>query len=143
MSQDLHAFASRWFDDVWNHRIESTIDELMAPDCTGQMEGAPVRTAEEFKAQRKFLLGLFPDIQVRPEETVVEGNNVVTRWHATGTHSGSAPGLPATDAKVDFRGITWMKVEGGRMVQGWDSWNQGAVFEALRAKPGTSQSTDA
>lgn len=127
------ALALRWFDDVWNQRRESTIEELMAPDAVGHLEGLTVRGVAEFVAARGYLIGAFPDFHITVEETVAEGDSVVLRWVVTGTHTGGNLGIPATGKAVRFRGLTWFRFAGGRIVEGWDSWNQGGLMQELNA----------
>jgi predicted ester cyclase len=67
-----------------------------------------LRQFAEFKAAREGLLDAFPDIQVEVEATSADGNHVVVRWRARGTHLGAGLGLPATGGRVDFRGMTWL-----------------------------------
>jgi len=133
MSEINRTVALRWFEEVWNQRLEATIDELMAPHCVGHMEGIEINGPKEFKQVRLALITAFPDINLTVEGTVAEGDKVVVRWRATGSHRGEGFGLAATEAPVDFRGITWLLMAGGRIVEGWDAWNQGALVEQLRA----------
>ena len=135
MSEQNRMLAIRWFEEVWNQRRIATIDELMAPDATGYMEGADVRGPEDFKAVRATILGAFPDFRIVVEDTVAEGDHVVVRWRASGVHSGDDLGFPATGRAVTFRGITWMTFANGLVVKGWDAWNQGGLLESLRTPP--------
>ena len=85
-----------------------------------------------FKEARAALVSAFPDMHVTVDETVAEGDNVVVRWTCTGSHLGDGLGIAASKSPVNFRGMTWLKIRDGRIVEGWDSWNQGALFESLR-----------
>jgi steroid delta-isomerase-like uncharacterized protein len=125
--------ARRWFDDVWNTRREATITELLDPDAVGHLEGLVTRGVAEFKTAREFLIGAFPDFHIDVEDTVSEGDNVVVRWAVTGTHHGDNLGIPATGKPVAVRGITWPRFANGKLVEGWDSWNQGRLMQELQA----------
>ena len=123
--------AVRWFQQVWNDRRDETIDELFDSQGIGHMEGGDQDKAG-FKTAREGLLNAFPDIHVKVEDTVADGDHVVVRWRARGTHKGAGLGLPQTNRKVEFRGMTWMTFRDGVIVEGWDSWNLGALLESLK-----------
>lgn len=132
MSEENRCLAIRWFEEVWNDRREAIIDEVMTPDSVGHMEGMEVNGPVEFKAARAALLTAFPDLRVRVEATAADGDVVVVRWEAIGSHRGAGFGIQATGAPVAFRGMTWIVIKGGRFVEGWDAWNHGALVETLR-----------
>jgi|SRR5215467_6572222 len=123
--------AVRWFQQVWNERRTDTIDELFGDNAVGHMEGGD-QNRDGFKAAREGLLNAFPDIEVKVEDTVAAGDHVVVRWLVRGTHQGFGLGLPPTNRQVEFRGMTWMTFKDGVIVEGWDSWNLGALLESLR-----------
>ncbi|HEX5124930.1 MAG TPA: ester cyclase [Rhodanobacteraceae bacterium] len=133
MAHDVGALARRWFEEVWTASGEPTIDALMAEGSVGHMEGAEVRGPAAFKAVRAQLLGAFPDLAVRVEEIIAAGDNAVIRWSVAATHEGDDLGIPASHQRVGFRGLTWMKFRDGRIVEGWDAWNQGALIQSLSA----------
>jgi steroid delta-isomerase-like uncharacterized protein len=132
MSEENRALALRWFDEVWNQRRTATIDELLSPDCVGHMEGAEIRHPDQFKQVHAALLNAFPDLQIKVEETAADGDCVVLRWRVQGTHGGGGLGFAASGKPVEFRGMTWQRFANGKLVEGWDSWNQGELFAALR-----------
>ncbi|MFN2385450.1 MAG: ester cyclase [Thermoanaerobaculia bacterium] len=133
MATDNERIARRWFEEVWNTRREETVDELMLPQAVGHMEGADVRGPGDFKAARRELLTAFPDMRVTVEDTVGDGDKVVVRWSAAGTHEGDARGLTPTNSPVRFRGMTWLSIRHGKIVEGWDAWNQGKLVSELQA----------
>jgi steroid delta-isomerase-like uncharacterized protein len=133
MAHDVRTLARRWFDEVWTAQGEPTIDALMADDVIGHMEGAEVRGPAAFKTARAQLLGAFPDLEIRVEEIVTDGDNAVVRWNVTASHDGDHLGIPASHQPVRFRGLTWLKFRDGKIVEGWDAWNQGALIQGLSA----------
>jgi len=131
MSQHHRQLAQRWFEDVWNRRIDASIDELLHPDARGHMEGFETKGVEEFRNVRATFLEAFPDFRLDVEDMVVDGDNVVTRWRVRGSHLGNSLGMAATQRSADFRGMTWLRFENGRIVEGWDSWNMGDLMQKL------------
>jgi steroid delta-isomerase-like uncharacterized protein len=124
--------ATRWFREVWNERKTETIDELFAADAVGHTENGDQGPAE-FKAGRDVLLTTFPDMRVEVEDTAADGAHVVVRWSVRATHRGDGLGMTATGRSVAFRGMTWLTFENGAIVEGWDSWNLGALLESLKS----------
>jgi steroid delta-isomerase-like uncharacterized protein len=133
MAESNAALARRWFEEVWNQRCDETVRELLHAEGVGHLEGMDVHGPEGFLAARAALLGAFSGMRVTVEATVEDGEDVVTRWSARGTHDGDGLGIPASKRPVTFQGITWMRVRDGRIVEGWDRWNVGGLLETLRA----------
>ncbi len=133
MSASNAELARRWFEEVWNRRREATVGELMHPDAVGHMEGREIRGPSEFLSGRAQLLGAFPDFGVQVDQIIAQGDDVVVRWSAKGTHRGESLGFPASNRSAAFRGITWLRFRGGRIVEGWDAWNQGKMIHDLQA----------
>jgi steroid delta-isomerase-like uncharacterized protein len=128
------ALARRWFEEVWNERREAAVNELLAPDAAGHLEGGlEVRGPAEFHPVRTALLGAFPDFEVAVDQVIAQGDDVVVRWSAKGTHRGEDLGFPASNKPASFRGITWLRFKDGKIVEGWDAWNQGRLIQELSA----------
>ena len=123
--------ARRWYAEVWVEGGEAVVDELMAEDAAGSMEGFDIRGRAQFHAARKQLMATFPDLQLVVDDVIEDGAKVAVRWHVLATHAGEGLGIPATHQRVSFRGITWLEFEDGRIVRGWDSWNLGALLQSL------------
>lgn len=134
MNERNRTLARRWFEEVWNQRRPETVDELFHAEGVGHMEGAEIRGPGQFKAAREALLSAFPDLRVAVEEVIAERDHAAVRWCVSGTHAGEGLGMPGTGRPVCFRGMTWLRFSAeGAVVEGWDSWNQGALFQELRA----------
>ena len=132
MTRENSALARRWFEDVWNGRRGDLIAELAAPECTGHTASGDLCTRDEFVQVHAGFMASFPDLHVTIESTIAERDEVVVRWTAEGTHAGDAFGLKATGKPILIRGLTWMRVRDGRIVEARDCWNQGGLFAELR-----------
>jgi steroid delta-isomerase-like uncharacterized protein len=129
--------ARRWFEEGWNARNEAVMREIIDPEAFGLVESGLVRSAEAFfqEMYRPFVRA-FPDLRLEVVSTFSDGENVCIRWRASGTHLGDDLGMPATGRHVHFRGITWQRYRGGRLVEGEDGWNLGGVLAALQSGQG-------
>ncbi|MGW2403076.1 ester cyclase [Streptomyces sp. NPDC001739] len=98
--------------------ISKAIDEFVAPDLVFH---APVPMgatgAEALKRVWEVLLRAFPDLHVTVEETISEGDKVVSRNTVTGTHRGEYQGLPPTGKTVSYSEIFIFRFAGGRIVE--------------------------
>lgn len=134
MSNENVARSLRWFEEVWNQRRTDTIDELLMEESVAESEGGLLRGPEEFKTRMHTpFLSAFPDLHVTVENTVAQGEDVVVCWRASGTHGGDGLGLHATGRPMSIRGMTWHRYRDGKLVQGWDCWNQEGLMNQLRS----------
>ena len=78
----------------------------------------------------------FPDIQMTVEEQVAEGDRVVTRWSAQGTHEGELMGVPASGKQVTVSGITIARLADGKIQEEWSNWDGLGLMEQIGAMPG-------
>jgi predicted ester cyclase len=133
---DNPAIVRRWFDEVWKPGGEATVDQLMARDGVGWLEGRVVNGPNEFKDARRQMLSALRDLVVSIDDLVDQGNKVVVRWNARAVHGGGGFGIAPTNMPVSFRGITWIELKDGMIVRGWDSWNLGGLLQTLsQAQP--------
>jgi len=128
----------RWFQEVWNEGKTETIHELLAPDAIaiGQLEDRKqLRGAAEFVSFVSNLRATFPDIKIKVEDVFGADDKVVLRWSATmaATHSGHQSGAPATAKAVEVTGITIARIRDGKIVEGWDSWDQLGMMKQVGA----------
>ena len=143
MSDNNIALIHRWFGEVWNQGRLETIQELMAPEFVGNGQGGPgvvLRGPREFRAFAENLRGAFPDIQVTIEDAFAAGDKVVARWSATMTHRGDQLGLPATGKQVRITGISIGRIVDGKIVEGWDNWDQLGMMQQIGAMSASNAS---
>lgn len=124
--------ARQWFEDIWIKRDPQAISRLMAPHAKGYLEhNVTITGPEGFMPVFDTLHNTFPDLDVTIEGIVSDDHQACVRWSVRGKHAGDGMGIPATHKTVQFRGMTWMIVKDGQVVEGWDSWNQGALLREL------------
>ena len=131
------ALIRRWFEEVWNQGRSDVIHELFADD--GIAHGlsddptAPLRGPAGFLPFHAQFRGAFPHIEVVVEEQIAEGELVATRCSVRGKHSGDHLGFKATDADVDFTGMTITRVREGKIVEAWNNFDFMKMYRQLGA----------
>ena len=126
----------RWFREVWNERRLQTVHELMADGAVakGQSVGrADIIGQAEFVAFAESIHSAFSDMNMIIEDAFGSADKVVVRWSGTMTHSGDGLGLPATGKTVRLAGTTIARIENGKVVEGWDSWDQLGMLTQIGA----------
>jgi steroid delta-isomerase-like uncharacterized protein len=138
MSEVNKTLIKRWFDEVWNQGRESTIDELLAATAVAHGLGdteVDIRGPAEFKPFVRNLRGSFPDIHITIEDSVAEGDKVMVRVRVDATHKGIGLGVPPTGRRVSIAGIVLVRIKGGQIVEGWNSWDQLGLLRQIGAVP--------
>jgi steroid delta-isomerase-like uncharacterized protein len=124
----------RWFKEVWNEGRTQTIYDLMDENgiAVGQDQpGVVIRGPREFEKFVNRIRGAFPDQKITLEDAFGSDDKVVIRWSAVMTHTGDQLGIPATNKRVKVTGISIAQIENGKIVRGWDNWDQLAMQQQL------------
>jgi steroid delta-isomerase-like uncharacterized protein len=74
----------------------------------------------------------FPDLHPTVEDVIAEGDKVVTRWTIRGTHQGEIEEFgPPTGRQAEIQGITIHRIQGGRIVEEWNSYDNLSLLQQL------------
>jgi steroid delta-isomerase-like uncharacterized protein len=131
MSQQNKEVVRRWFEEVWNNGRASAVDEMLAKDGVIHGLGGSMRGPEEFKTFHAAYRAAFPDISIRIDDLVAEGDVVALRWSGTATHRGDTLGFAATGKRIMFTGMGFARVLDGKLVEGWNSFDQLGMFQQM------------
>jgi steroid delta-isomerase-like uncharacterized protein len=83
------AIVRRWYDEFWNAEKLDVLAELLHPDYVfGEGYGAGAPSVEGIKEANLFWHRVLPDLHFTIEDMIAEGETVVVRWTARGTHQG-------------------------------------------------------
>lgn len=113
-SADVTEPVRRAFDSVKKEKLtQQEIDAILAPHL-----------AKNAVKQLGLIRSAFPDLKVTLDDIITEGDKVVARWTAQGTHrgEGTLPGFGAvkpTGKQTTIRGITIHRIEKGMIVETW------------------------
>ena len=124
MSSENKATVRRFFEEVFNEQDFAAADEIVAADyinhnpAPGELPGR-----EGLKQFVAYLHSANEGIRFVIEDQIAEGDKVVTRWTATGTHTGEFAGIPATGKRYTTKAINIHRVVDGRIQEGWLEWD--------------------
>ncbi len=89
------------------------------------------RGLEGWRKFQEIYVKAFPDMQCQIEFQAAEGDFVVTRWAAVGTHKGDLMGIRATNKPVKITGITISRLVNGKIVEEWQNWDTAGLYQQL------------
>ncbi len=136
-ADDPKAVVRRFIEEVINNKDLSVIDELVAEDCVDHtpMPGqGPGR--EGVRQAMQMLTTAFPDTRFEVLAEAAEGDLVATVTRMTGTNEGEFMGMPATGRRVSVLASDMSRASGGRLVEHWGFFDQGAMMEQLGMSQG-------
>ena len=133
MSQNNEILIRKWFDEIWNNRRTQSIDELLAPEGIAHLEGVEIVGPAQFHQYHGELITAFPDFRITVDEVISQGESAAVRWTVDATHKGAGLGLEPSGQVVRFRGMTWVHIQDGKIIEGWDSWNMEALVQKLKS----------
>ena len=82
----------------------------------------------------------FPDLQVRTEDLIAEGDKVVERWTQTGTYTGASfMGAPVNGKRFSVSGTSIYRIANGKIVEHWSEMNFFGVLVQLGVIPALGQ----
>jgi len=130
--QENKAISRRFFEEFWNAGNPDVLTELTTEDIV--FRDRDMGEHRGHGATRAFVTmyrKAFPDLRFTVEEQVTEGDRVVTRWTAQGTHRGELMGLPPTEKSATVSGMTLDRFADGRIAESIGSWDALGMMQQL------------
>jgi steroid delta-isomerase-like uncharacterized protein len=134
MSTDENkALVRRFYEEVWDKGNTDVAFEVFAEDyvrpdfrATEALAGpaGQKKIAEDFREA-------FPDLRVNVDLVFGEGECVVGRWTATGTHTGSWGAVEPTGRHVTFSAANIYRFDDGKVVEIWNHRDDLGLREQL------------
>jgi steroid delta-isomerase-like uncharacterized protein len=119
--EDNKTIVRRFFDEFWNAGHLDVADEIFDPNYMVEGQEAAQRAVESNKESYAFWHGVLPDIRFTVDEIIAEGDTVVVRWTAHGTHHGDWPTpigvVPASGKATVTPGTSTYHLQDGRIIR--------------------------
>jgi len=136
MSEVNKALVRRGIEEAVNKGNFSVVDEILSTDyiyrepTVGEKRGRA-----GFRELVTMYRNAFPDVKLTIDEQIAEGDKVVTRWSATGTHRGELFGTAPTGKQVRVQGIIVSRIANGKIVEETEVYDALGMLRQLGAIP--------
>jgi predicted ester cyclase len=125
--------ARRLMEEAFGQGKVEVIDEVLDADFVcydPNSEAGEIRGADTMKGEIEYFRNAVGDLTYTVEDQIAEGDKVVTRYTARGTHQGEFFGVAGTGNRVEFTGIQIDRFdESGKIVEEWPEYD---LLEAMR-----------
>ncbi len=131
MPSQVKTVATRIMEELYSKGDMSVIDENVSKDYVYRAPGLEVcghADLKEFVAEYRTA---FPDLNVRIDDMIIDGEKVATRFTMSGTHEGDFDGVAPTNKKVAATGVLISRYESGKLVEDWDQFDMHGLLQQL------------
>jgi steroid delta-isomerase-like uncharacterized protein len=136
MSEENKALVRRAWENGNQQNLDA-FDEVYSVDAVWHEPDQDLQGLEEIKQFSGVYWQAFPDLSFTAEDVIAaEGDKVVTRWTARGTHQGEIEELgPPTGRHVELKAITIHRIEDGKIVEEWEQYDNLGFLQQLGLAP--------
>jgi len=138
LSETNKTVSRRFFEEVWNKGDLAVINEIITKDHVNSGPGTIPGLPNGPEGSKQFVTvyrNAFPDVHFTIDDQIAEGDKVVTRWSAEGTHKGELAGLPATGKFSTVTGISVNRLVNGKIAESWGIFDEFGMMQQLGAIP--------
>jgi serine phosphatase RsbU (regulator of sigma subunit) len=125
-TEENRAIFRRYIEEVWNQTNLEVVDEIFDRYISHQPDGSVLeRGPEDVKRFVGEFRSAFPDLRLSIDDQIAEGDKVMIRETARGTHQGELRGMAPTGEEMEIKGIAIFRFSSqGKVVESWDSYDQ-------------------
>jgi steroid delta-isomerase-like uncharacterized protein len=136
-TEENKAISRRSGEEIFNGGNLGLADELYAPDYVLHDPSLPedLHGPEGLKQYATMSRRTFPDARVTVEDQIAEGDKVVDRWTARGTHTGDLMGIPPTGRRIEVSEFTISRFAGGKIAEEWHQGDDLGMMQQLGVVP--------
>ena len=138
-TEENKAIDRRLTEEGWNQGNTAIFDEFLAADFLGHDPSGPLHGPEGFTQLYATYRTAFPDTHLTIEDQIAEGDMVVSRLTATGTHQGPLMGIPPSGKRVTITGTTILRYASGKVAEAWYEYDALGMLQQIGAIPTPGQ----
>jgi len=137
LSLESKAIVMKGIEAVDNQEYDR-LDEFFAEDFKRHCQATPdveVNSLDEMIEFVKTWYEAFPDMKAEYHMVIAEGDLVAVYATFVGTHQAPMGDIPATGKTMDSETFAIFRVEKGKIVESWVTWDNLAVMKQLGLMP--------
>jgi len=134
-----------FYDQVINAHSTDMIDSFCTADFTDHNPdpGRSGKGSDDLKASFKDFFTAYPDIHIKTNFMIAEGDTVMAHVSLTGTNSGAQGNMPATNKQVNIDGVDVIVLKDGKATERWGFFDTQKMMEQLGMMPAPGQQDSA
>ncbi len=141
-TEENKALVRRLFEEVWNTGDLARAGDFVADNYVSHsaIPGLPPGR-EGFRQIVDLYHRAFPDLQFTIEDLIAEGDKVVARLTARGTHQGAVGGTVPTGKQATWTAVHIYRLADGRAVERWGEADFLGLLQQVGEIPALGQAT--
>jgi steroid delta-isomerase-like uncharacterized protein len=108
--------------------------ELYGPGFIAHGFGRNYTLAED-EASARQLRAAFPDLVVKVDRIIAEGDMVALHWSSSGTNTVAVPGFPGQGKRANVDGMSFFRFADGKIVEEWSTYDNLTILKQLGLIP--------
>lgn len=129
-SADPATVARRFYGLITDGHIDEAVD-LALPTFVGHGPGG----SDWLRAELQTWAAAFPDLEIRIDDTIAQGDRVALRMWLRGTHTGTFAGIPASGRRFEVRSTDVVRIVDGRIAEAWPLYDLAGLLVQVGARP--------
>jgi C-1 hydroxylase len=134
MSHEANKELIRRYVATWNSGDVEALAQFWAPEMRHHTRSQ----SHDLEGVRRIVTDFgeaFPDLHFELQDIVAEGDRVVTRMRATGTHTSDYMGVPASGRTIDCQVMGIARIADDKMVEHWGVTDELAIMQQIGLVP--------
>ncbi|MEI2688886.1 MAG: ester cyclase [Anaerolineae bacterium] len=123
--------------EAWNSHDPARVGGWYTEDCYG-LDVAVARPQigrEGVEQMFAAYYHAFPDLEITPDEMIIEGDHTAVFWTARGTHQGPILQIPASGRRVTAKGVNRLVWQDGKVRETLTIWDVAGMLRGLGLLP--------
>jgi predicted ester cyclase len=139
MSEENKEKVRRFLEEGFGQGKTELVDEVLHSDFVcydPNSETGEIRGTQTIKGEIEYFHSAVPDLTFTVEDQVAEGDKVVSRYTARGTHEGEFFGVAGSGNRIEMTGIQIDRFdESGKMIEEWPEYDLLGAMRQMGAIP--------